>query len=1136
METPDELAPPVVAVVVVHEPAAWFSEVLAGLAAQDYSNLRHLFLVVGELGDLPAQIAAALPNAFVRAVETNRGYGPTANEVMRLVEGDNGFFCLLHDDVALEPDAIRLLVEELYRSNAGIVGPKLVDWNEPVVLQHVGLAVDRFGEIDPVIEPGEADQEQHDAVRDVFALPSACLLVRADLFRSLGGFDDSIDFHGDGLDLCWRTHLGGARVIVVPSARARHLGRLAERRPDLAHVSLSERHRIDTVTTLTGARRLPLVLLQLVALTLGQLVVGVFTGGAARAWAAWRALVSQVGRIPALVRRRREVSAGRLVPDREIVGLQMRGSARLSTYLRSRDVRTDSREAVRPWRERAGAGSALAWLAIVGTVLVGSRHLLTDGVPPVGEFLPFADSPAQMLRSYLSAWNAQGLGTRSAMPTGVGLIGVASAATLFRMGLLHTLSIVGLLVVGALGMWRLSRAYSSTRSRLVATVVYLVVPLPAQLLSMGRWGALAVYAALPWSIDAMRRAAGLEAMVGDTGDEQALGVPARRLVRAVAAGGFVAAVATALEPAYVLVLVAVAVVLAAATLLSGAGTRAALVFGGVGVCSAAVGWLLNLPWSWGIFGSEGWAGVVGPPPNGSRGLSTFDLLTFDVGSARGAAISIALYLPVVAAILIGRGGRFGWAVRSGALVVVFAWFAVLDDGGQMPFQLPEPGIVLVPVAVGLALAAGCVVAAFELDVRGGDFGWRQPLSLIGAIAIVLGAVPGIFAVQTGRWNLPETTMVDLLSLRSNAEGDYRVLWIGDQRVLPVVGRPVGPGVAYAITTNRTLEVDETWRGRASEGDDDIAAALAALASGSTTRVGRLLAPFGVRYVVVPVADGAVSTSTDPLPLPAGLLDAIGDQLDLAEEYSPPNFVAFENRAWIPLRSVLTASGAEASKSAGASARARSDASGAAPIMIGADHLRPASAAVPAGTVHLGLPLDAGWSLRLGDQEVDRRPAFGITTAFDLDAAGTATIGFDNPASRRLVVLVQVMAWMLVLAVALGARLPRRPERVLTTNGDVEPVLTLDPVLHRAAPAAVDEPVGGEAEVDGAPIAADAEAEDPVVEDPVAADPVSDDPVAADLVSDDPVAADLFAEGRHDLVDDAGDGLADDGEPDDEVRS
>ena len=90
------------------------------------------------------------------------------------------------------------------------------------MLQHVGLGVDRFGEVDPLVEPGEVDQEQHDAVRDVFALPSACLLVRADLFRALGGFDPAIAFYGDDVDLCWRAHLGGARVVVVPAARARH--------------------------------------------------------------------------------------------------------------------------------------------------------------------------------------------------------------------------------------------------------------------------------------------------------------------------------------------------------------------------------------------------------------------------------------------------------------------------------------------------------------------------------------------------------------------------------------------------------------------------------------------------------------------------------------------------------------------------------------------------------------------------------------------------------------------------------------------------------------------------------------------------------------------------------------------------
>ena len=186
MEPVEPIAPPVVAVMVVHEPGEWFDEVLRSLAAQDYGSLKCLFLVCGDPGELPELIRSTVPDCFVRAVSSNPGFGTAANEVLRLVEGDNGFFCFLHDDVALDPGAIRLLVEEMYRSNAGVVGPKLVSWDRSYVLQHVGLGVDRFGEVDPIVEPGEVDQEQHDAVRDVFAVSSACLLVRADLFRALG--------------------------------------------------------------------------------------------------------------------------------------------------------------------------------------------------------------------------------------------------------------------------------------------------------------------------------------------------------------------------------------------------------------------------------------------------------------------------------------------------------------------------------------------------------------------------------------------------------------------------------------------------------------------------------------------------------------------------------------------------------------------------------------------------------------------------------------------------------------------------------------------------------------------------------------------------------------------------------------
>jgi GT2 family glycosyltransferase len=386
---------------VVHQPGEWFDEVLDALARQDYSNLKLLFLVVGDAAELPAHISDRVPNAFVRAVAANPGFGAAANEVLRLVEGDNGFFCFLHDDVALEPGAIRLLVEELYRSNAGIVGPKLVTWDDPSVLQHVGLGVDRFGEVDPLVEPGEYDQEQHDAVRDVFAVPTACLLARADLFRSIGGFDPSIEFHGDDVDLCWRAHLSGARVIVVPAAKGRHLEQMATRCPDLPMAGPAARSRMRSVATLTGARRLPLVLLQLVLITLAQAVGLMVRGRFGEAASSLSALVGMVPRTPGYVARRRSIAALRQVPDTEVAGLQLRGSARLATYLRARDSRPVDPELgnERRWRESAGSAPVLVWLVVLGFGLAdgpgpgGLPPLLAPPARPPMPLLPDSSAP-----------------------------------------------------------------------------------------------------------------------------------------------------------------------------------------------------------------------------------------------------------------------------------------------------------------------------------------------------------------------------------------------------------------------------------------------------------------------------------------------------------------------------------------------------------------------------------------------------------------------------------------------------------------------------------------------------------------------------------------------------------------------
>lgn len=1019
-----ETAPPVVAVVVVHEPGPWFADVLDGLARQDYPALRHLFLVSGDPGTVHEQIRRRLPQAFVRTVDGDPGYGATADEVLHLVEGDNGFFCLMHDDVALDPDAIGLLVEELYRSNAGIVGPKLVDWDEPRRLQHVGLGVDRFGEIDPLVEPGEIDQEQHDAVRDVFALPSACLLARADLFRTLGGFDAALRFHGEDVDLCWRAHLGGARVVVVPSARARHRERLTERRPDLRHASMQERHRMRAVLTLTGARRLPWLIVQLVLVTLAEVVVGLVTVRPRRAFASLGALFGAIPRIPAIVARRRQIAPLRHVPAAEVAGLQVRGSARLASYLRSRDRRPLEADASteRRWRQSAGSAPTVAWLVLLALTVIGARNLITGGVPTFGQFLPYPDSPADLFASFRSGWSTHGLGATSAAPTGMALVASGSVLTLFHMGLWHTVAVVGLLVVGYAGMWWLASLFPQPRARIVAMVVYAALPLASELLSAGRWGALACYAATPWVVHLLRRAAGVEStgLARTAEDEIVVDLSMRRRVRIAAQLALVVAVTIAFVPSFAIVVAGVGALLALTTLLGGGQWRPAVAFVAVAAICVVIAWLVNLPWSSTIVGKGAWTAIVGVPPVGTHSVGISRLARFGVGRGTFGALALVAYVPVVAAPLVARGWRFTWAIRGAGLVIGFGLLVVLDDRGSLFVRMPEPGVLLAPVAVGIALAAACIVAAFQDDVVGGSFGWRQPLGLLSAVAIVVAVIPGVTAIGSGRFRMPRLTMASALEqLPGNAsDGDARILWIGDPRVVPVDPWAYAPGIAYAITDAGGLRLEDGWAGIPSGAEHDITEAIDAIRSETTLRAGRMLAPYGIRFIVVPVVDGARSTVGDPLPVPVGLLDALNDQLDLGTSATNPlDFVVYENNAWTPVRSELTEAGAAASRTTGADALTTSDLTGSTPFAPGAPLQGPASGAVTAGTVHVAVPFDERWQLRIDGTDVAARRAFGTTMAFDVGAAGQATLRYDSPGSRTALLVLQLAMWLALLLAA-----------------------------------------------------------------------------------------------------------------------
>ena len=60
------------------------------------------------------------------------------------------------------------------------------------------------------------------------------MLLNREAYYELGGFDPEA-FPCESLDLCWRARLAGARVLVVPDARARH-EEAAEKHSDAGHL------------------------------------------------------------------------------------------------------------------------------------------------------------------------------------------------------------------------------------------------------------------------------------------------------------------------------------------------------------------------------------------------------------------------------------------------------------------------------------------------------------------------------------------------------------------------------------------------------------------------------------------------------------------------------------------------------------------------------------------------------------------------------------------------------------------------------------------------------------------------------------------------------------------------------------
>lgn len=167
----------------------------------------------------------------VRTVIFDRNYGFTGGYNRALFQTDAEYFVLINSDIDVPADWLSPLTEWMDgHPECGVCAPKLHAYDRRDMFEYAGAAggyIDRYGYPfcrGRVMKRVEQDRGQYDTPADVFWATGACMMIRSELFRSLGGFDERFFAHMEEIDLCWRAQLEGYRVTVVPESTVYHIG------------------------------------------------------------------------------------------------------------------------------------------------------------------------------------------------------------------------------------------------------------------------------------------------------------------------------------------------------------------------------------------------------------------------------------------------------------------------------------------------------------------------------------------------------------------------------------------------------------------------------------------------------------------------------------------------------------------------------------------------------------------------------------------------------------------------------------------------------------------------------------------------------------------------------------------------
>lgn len=174
-------------------------------------------------------VKANFPSITIIQNDTNAGFAKGYNDALQYVDAD--IFCLLNSDVEVTENWLEPIKEAFTNiPEAAIIQPKILDLMRRDYFEYAGAAggfIDQLGYPfcrGRIFQELEKDTGQYNDIKEIFWATGACMFIKSDVFKSLGGFDEDYFAHQEEVDLCWRAKNAGYRIFYIGTCEVFHLG------------------------------------------------------------------------------------------------------------------------------------------------------------------------------------------------------------------------------------------------------------------------------------------------------------------------------------------------------------------------------------------------------------------------------------------------------------------------------------------------------------------------------------------------------------------------------------------------------------------------------------------------------------------------------------------------------------------------------------------------------------------------------------------------------------------------------------------------------------------------------------------------------------------------------------------------